>query len=1217
MLAVLTVSGLIYNVGLVASPWFEGQIAQRLADIIGGLREPTSMLPIAVGYVAVVAFVQFMRFIKRLSVRKFSNRVNLRMKGELYQGLLARSTEALSSEGTGSLMTKALSDVDDCVEGMRKFTTELFDTGVAMVAYLVMLLMYDWRLALLSMLFPPISYVLASMLKGVVTRASARAKESMGNMNASTLDRVRGALTYRVFGLERQRDEAYEESLTDYEHAEGKANILLNAPRPLYYAISMLGVFPVIALGAHNVLGTGWEVWDVAAFTSFLSCYTRLTTKSSHAARLFNAVQRARVSWKRIEPILADSLSAAAASEDASSATPSGAFGSAASASGAEEPANAKDLHVRDLSVAFDQGEPVLRGVSFDVPAGSIIGVTGEVASGKSTLGRALIGELAYEGSVTFGGDEVRDLARTGAHRIAYLGHDPELLGATVADNIRLGIEGDVWPCLRMVRLDDEVAALPQREETLVGEGGIRLSGGQRARLGLARALYHRRPLMVLDDPFSAVDMTTEREIMGELRRIVQKTGACIVIISHRLTLFSQLDNVLYLENGTGTFAPHDELLASCPGYANLYSIQTARANGKDLDEAPAADLHLSSDEAPASNKTLTSDEALADASADDASAPNASDAGLPGADASGAGSPGAGASGAGARRHPVLAVVWGVVRRSPLTDIALVLTVALSVATSLLPPLVLERVVNDLTAGEGGEIAALAAAYLTLVVVSSLSVAGRESAIVIFGQKITHAMRTRMAAKLGTLPAPYFIRTSSGALTSRFVNDVNTVEAMFSSGVISMVSDACSVIGAIVVVFTRSVGLGLILLVALPILLAFTRHTQKSTLTAQLDNRVATAEANRQIPETIACLRTVHVYGAEAFMRGRYDTAIRRGFSAMERSNFFDSVYSPVILSISALVVSITVTLAALGETGGAIQVLFGMSVGTAVAIVRYVSQVFDPLDSIGMEIQSIQQAIAGVKRIGEFLNEPEMSEQDQAACRALPESTAKTGWSLADVPGIALGAPAVEMRDVVFAYDESRRVLDGFDLRVESGEHVTIAGRTGAGKSTIMKLMLGLYLPQEGTVRVLGMAPDLVPAYARRRMFGYVEQSFRMVPGTVADQVTLFDSSVSEDEVRRSLEMVGLLGAVDALPAGADEPCRPETFSQGQFQLLSIARAVACDPQILMLDEITANLDSATEAQLMQAIDAAAHGRTVISISHRLYEQSGGRIVRIGEDA
>lgn len=577
-----------------------------------------------------------------------------------------------------------------------------------------------------------------------------------------------------------------------------------------------------------------------------------------------------------------------------------------------------------------------------------------------------------------------------------------------------------------------------------------------------------------------------------------------------------------------------------------------------------------------------------------------------PAPDARGAGTPGADrptpASASAPERHPVLSVVAGVLRANLRLDAALVLTVALGVVSALLPPLVLEAVVNDLTQGRGDRILRLAVAYLALVALNSLAGAARETAIVAFGQRVTHAMRSRMARKLGTLPSSYFAAGSSGALTSRFVNDVDTVEALFASGVVSMFSDACTVAGVVAVVFTRSLGLGLLLLLAVPALFAWTRYTQRRSLAAQSDLRRAVAQANRQIPETIACLRSARLYGARRFMAARYDRAVQAGFSAMERSNLFDALYSPVVMTVSALVVAVTVSLSA---TGGAMQSLFGMSVGTAVAIVSYVRRAFMPLDSIGMEIQQVQESVAGVRRVSEFLRETEMPEAQLAAIRGeVPPRTPEAD------------APAVELSGVCFAYPDGTPVLDGFDLSVARGEHVTLAGRTGAGKSTVMKLMVGLHRPQEGSVRVLGTEPDMVPAALRRRVFGYVEQGFRMVTGTVAQQVSLSDPAIGGAQVENALRLVGLDRAVAALPLGQDTPCDQAALSQGQLQLLSIARAVACDPAVLLLDEITANLDSATERQVMAAIKRASRDRTVVSISHRLYEQTGGRIVWVGEE-
>lgn len=542
-----------------------------------------------------------------------------------------------------------------------------------------------------------------------------------------------------------------------------------------------------------------------------------------------------------------------------------------------------------------------------------------------------------------------------------------------------------------------------------------------------------------------------------------------------------------------------------------------------------------------------------------------------------------------------VAAVFADVARAHPILAVALLATVAATVMTALLPPLVLARVVDGIAAGSL-DAPGLAAAYLALVVLEGIAGAGQEAAIAVFGQKVTHELRSRMAAKRDRLPAGYFVRNAAGAITSRLVNDVDAVEALFASGVVGMAADACQVVGIVCVVTWESVGLGLMLLAALPLVFLFTRHVQRATLDAQTQNRVAVGEANEQIPETLRTMRTIRQLGREAFMSRRYARAIDRAFQAQERSNFYDAVYSPVVITTSSVVIGVSLSLAA---QGGALGSLFGVTVGGAVAVISYVEKVFTPLSDIGMEIQSIQQAAAGVRRIGELLGEAEER-------------------PVADVGGVGAGSSAAALLSrVTFGYEPDSPVLRDFSLRVEKGEHVTLVGRTGAGKSTVLKLLLGLYQPDAGEVTVLGRHAGAIPAAERRRAYGYVEQAFRAVPGSVADQVSLGDPSVSAEQVSRALGTVGLLDVVEGLPAGANTPFAGARLSQGQLQLLNIARAIVCDPSLLFLDEVTANLDSATERQVMDALSAAVRGRTVISVSHRLFEQEGGRLVRVGDDA
>lgn len=555
-LLLVTLSGLVYNIGLLAAPWFEGRLAQCLADILGGSETAAQMALLVLAYIAVTLLVQAARFIKRFYVRRFANNINRRMKGILYANLVRQSRAALEKEGAGELMTKAISDVDDCVEGMRKFTTEVFDTGVALAGYAVMLLVYDWRLAILGLLFTPVSYVCAAGMKKPVQRAGAAYKKAAGALSSATLDRARNAVTYRIYGCEETRMEKYEEALNTYEKTAVQNNVWQSALPPLYLAASEAGTLFILWFGAKNVLGTGWNHWDIAAFTTFLSCFTKLVVKSSKVAKLFNAVQKAEVSWKRIRPLMKtpeqlDALQIPAAQE----------------------------VTLKELAFSYGE-EPVFSGLSLTAHPGDIIGITGPVACGKSTLGRVFLCEAPYQGSVCFGGREFSALTpRQIAATVGYLGHDPELSADTVQNNVLCGSEQDAMPWLAAAALKEEVLAMEKGTETVIGSGGTRLSGGQAQRLALARTLAHPRPVLVLDDPFSALDRSTEDAIFAELQAYAR--DKVVFLISHRLYHFPQMQQIIFMEGGRTTVGTHEELMAAVPVYHQLYESQTGLKGGE------------------------------------------------------------------------------------------------------------------------------------------------------------------------------------------------------------------------------------------------------------------------------------------------------------------------------------------------------------------------------------------------------------------------------------------------------------------------------------------------------------------------------------------------------------------------------------------------------------------------------------------------------------
>lgn len=545
-------------------------------------------------------------------------------------------------------------------------------------------------------------------------------------------------------------------------------------------------------------------------------------------------------------------------------------------------------------------------------------------------------------------------------------------------------------------------------------------------------------------------------------------------------------------------------------------------------------------------------------------------------------------------KTHPVRAVFVTCVREHALLTVVLIAVIVASIVLALLPPYILGLIVDELVA-KNASVLTPAIFYVAAVFGQGLAGAGQEAAIAIFGQKVTHKLRSAMAAKLDRLPAAYFHEHDAGAISARIVNDVDAIEALFASGIVGMITDVFQVIGIVIAIFLESTGLGILVLIALPVVALWTRWIQKTTREARRDARSAIARESAQIPETLRCLRMVRLMGAERFMEGRYGKAVDDGFAAQTRSNFCDAVYSPVVISLSSLVIALMMGLAG---SGGAWAAFFGVSVGGAVTAINYVGNVFTPISDIGMEIQSIQDAGAAISRIGELLEAPE---------EKLPEKT-----------GAEDRQAAVALSHVTFGYKKDAPVLEDFSLSVAPGERVTLMGRTGAGKSTVLNLVMGLYQPDSGTVSVFGEPAGSFAADERRKTLGYVEQGFRRIQGTVLDELTLGDPRVTEGQAKAALEHVGLWESVLALPEGLATPCTQGTFSEGQFQLLGIARAIVFDPPLLLLDEVTSHLDPATEAQVLSALDAAAEGRTTISVSHRLAAAGhGGRIVHIGEDA
>lgn len=539
---------------------------------------------------------------------------------------------------------------------------------------------------------------------------------------------------------------------------------------------------------------------------------------------------------------------------------------------------------------------------------------------------------------------------------------------------------------------------------------------------------------------------------------------------------------------------------------------------------------------------------------------------------------------------HNVVSIILYTIIKRKWLSLGIIISVCGAVITALYPPLVLGKIVDTLTTGSQVPVY-LVFVYMAFTVIAGLMEATREGLLTVFGQKITHALRSGLMEHFVRLSTDSLNKQEPGAVVSRFVGDVDTVENLFTSGIVSMFADACKIISILAVIWFRNKGLATVLMVLLPFLFWFTRHIQKNMLDAQLKNRRAVSRASGHVPETLHNIRTIHNLGKEKYMEKRYDEYISDSYKAMEKTNFYDAVYSPVILILNAVVVAVVMLFSASGNAK--VLTLFGMSAGTAVAVINYISQIFSPVESLGMEIQTIQSAIAGVRRINEFFELPVLDNNEEL-------QTEKTFDSKNDTP-------YVQFKDVTFGYETDHIVISDKTFVVNRGEQVTLSGRTGAGKSTIFKLLLGLYKPQKGSILINDMNSAAIPDNRKRKIFGYVEQSFHIVPGTVKDQITLYDKSISDEAVIKAAKLTGLHDTIMNFENGYDTQCTQELFSQGQWQLLSIARATAANPELLLLDEITANLDANTERDVLTALKGVSENRTVISISHRVTARTG----------
>lgn len=524
------------------------------------------------------------------------------------------------------------------------------------------------------------------------------------------------------------------------------------------------------------------------------------------------------------------------------------------------------------------------------------------------------------------------------------------------------------------------------------------------------------------------------------------------------------------------------------------------------------------------------------------------------------------------------------VIKKNIAISLLLMFSICGVVVTSLIPPQILKYIIDyNLVPKNSDKLLVLAVTYIGVLLFIGVFDFVKEAVLTVLGQKITTEIRIEMMKKLEKINAMFFSTNSSGTVVSRFTNDVEAINSLFTSGIIGMMVDCFKLIGIVISIWLFSSKLGIVTLMLLPAIYAVTRLFQKRMLKAQLENRVLVGRVNNHISESLKNIQMIKTYSKEKYMEKNYTKYLLDNYKTVEKVNFYDSVFSPIIQLTRATVIGFIVVLSSKQLN------YLGISLGMVAASIELISNLFTPIENLGMELQNIQQAVSGIRRVKDFFKEPEddFKKDELKAHEVIPLRE--------DV--------RLSFNDITFNYEEETPVLQNIRLSLKTNEKVTFVGRTGVGKTTLFKLIMGILKPSKGSITINGMDVYHIPNFEKRKIFGYVDQNFQLVKGTVADQISLKDESITREQIETALDFVGLTDYIVSLEKGIDTKVTNSTlFSQGQRQLMAIARAIVTNPPILLLDEITANLDSITEEKIVSVLQKAGNRHTILSISHRL---------------
>ena len=1162
--------------------------------------------------------------------------VQLDLRDAMHAKLQRMDFAGLDEMPTGQLVARANSD-STLVQGLLNYLPNVGGNVLSMLLSLAVMVWLSPTLALVSLVMVPALLVVSYRMRWRMFPATWDAQQREGDVVQIVDEDVSGVRVVKAFGQEQRELERLAGASQVLYGAQLRAVRLQARYQPLLQAIPSLGQVAVLALGGWLALRHDLSLGTFLAFSTYVA---QLLAPARQLAGLLVVAQQARAGVDRIlqlldrEPAVADAPDAVGLGRLRGEIEFAGVhFGYGAGAPGAGTAGEA------------GTGEGVLRGLDLRIAAGERVALVGASGSGKTTA--TMLVSRFYDptaGVVRVDGHDLRDVALDSLRsQVGTVFEESFLFSETVAANIRYGREDatdeEVRAAARVAHADGFITALPAGYDTLVGERGLTLSGGQRQRIALARAVLSDPRILVLDDATSAVDATTEEAINASLRSVM--AGRTTLLVAHRRSTLHLADRIVVMDGGRVLDqGRHEELMERSAAYRALLT------GSEEADAEQAGDRI----EVLAAVAGGTTAEAWAGGGTNGRRFVARTATGAPSLGA------GLGRGGGGGWRRtlaPTPELLARVARLKPVRDTAEVdlvaesarmpgftlsrllrdfrrplllglLLVVLDALAALAGPVLVKTGIDDgVSAGSTAVLFTASALFLAVTLADLLDGIGEAFVTGRTAQRVMLSLRVRIFAQLQRLSLDYYEREMAGRIMTRMTTDVDQFESLVENGLLSALVSFVTFAGVGVALVVFNVELGLCTLsIVVPLAIAtvvFRRRAARLYSVAR--DRIAAVNADFQ--ESLSGVREAQAFVHQERTERRFARLGREYFESRVRAQRLAATYFPFVQFLSAVADAIVLGV-------GAGMVAAGqLSTGALIAFILYIDLFFSPIQQLSQVFDSWQQTRISVGRIAELM---ELDSRTPLPAEPLEPGRLRGAVTLRDVRFAypAAAAAAAERRDRRGPADarplpgssgragKPPEALRGVDLSVAAGETVALVGQTGAGKSTVIKLLARFYDPDSGSVHVDGHDLRALATPAFRAQLGYVPQEAFLFTGTLRDNIAYGRPAATDAQVEAAARAVGAHDFIAALPGGYHHEVseRGRSLSAGQRQLVALARAELVDPVLLLLDEATSNLDLATEARVAQAMQRVAHGRTTIVIAHRLQTaRAADRIAVLGD--